>query len=353
MQNPINNSLSEFLDKINNYFDTSIQIGLTKKKWHSFNIFNKMYEKVESELSLDLALSLHFTFSTCYKSLEDARNLNLNSSQFWLEYLNYSNPKETTNSALIRNSITLPAFAFHKYADKNYNGAISELELAIYDMDVFGKENNMPLMLSACAEQYMNVCRVMFKMGNNEEAFKQLGKLLYFLHTGENSLPISFGKWTQIDMLEEDIRLSMINFITNDSLKKLFYTDNYVGDNVTLLNVLFFDFFKNENAENKYYYTYRQFVHSINYYLNNDYWNFLHTIFVNIKHINTLPNLLQSLIYDSLIKVAADIQYGNQITLGNNITYYQEFLEIKTVFLNKKEAFLKSPLRQSLQNVVS
>lgn len=318
--------LSELIEQIENKLKLVVAGNLPKRPNYKFNIFDQMCESIRGDISTDTFLSLHFISSTCAKAVQDARKGNINSSKFWLEHLNYDNSEETDNTQLIKNTVLFPAMAFHKYAEGYHDDAISDLKIAINDMDQFGKTNRMPLMISACVEQKYNICKVLFKKKEDKIAYQELGNLLIYLHAEENSTLFSFGQWTSIAELDEKVRQAMIDLITNNSLINLFYKAMPEEIRLEYFKLLFQALLQREIPQNRYYSLYRNLVMAIERYYDSDYPAFLTIVNDNFDKINTLPDIFQALIMEKLNETLISLSFSN----------VDEFRSLTGVYLDKQ-----------------
>lgn len=339
-------SVAESLKKIEYGLKRLTDQQVLTRNLKPFNIFDKMCEAVQSEIDTNEFLSLNFVSSTCSKVIADARRGNKTSSQFWFDYLGYDDTQETESTQLIKNSVLFPAMAYLKYQNEDYPAAISDLKIAISELDSFGSKQQMPLILAACVEQYYNICKVFLRQEDYKEGFTDIGRLLYYLHTGENHTSVNFGKWTNINELDDNVRHLMIDMITNNSLLNLFYQDKDV-DYSKYFNQLFQYFMTDDDRiDNPYFQSYRGFIVAISGFQNSTYADFLIILNERLDELYKLPEVFQNLVLDSLNELVALLAVENIDRFKDLTDRYFEKANIKPIDRKKSNRRMyKSPLR--------
>lgn len=320
----------------------------TKKSasYPSSHVFYDMYNSFASTLSTDEKMSLHAFFHSCEKSLGEARAKNINSSQFWLDYTHqfYENFDDNVKTAM--SILYFPAIGFHKYVQNNYAEAIAYTEKAIAAIDIL-KQEDMRFIIASKTEQYVNICRVLFAKKDYDKAFAESGNLLLYVLTGNtSSSTYTFQDEVFVKNLDTPMYKTMVNYVTNELITKLYKLGDEYNEQKKLQQLFSPIWNALASGDSFAMMGYKEFVQSLQYYVEGNYTNFLEQIEEVLSLEYEIPNMLQYLIFDKLQLLENKIAYPEFATLKANIAhYYKQALEFNPTDL-VKNTHNSSPLRK-------
>jgi tetratricopeptide (TPR) repeat protein len=204
-------------------FIGQIELLFTKEnnKAAGYHIFFKLLRAIEAEIGLENKMNMEWVFATTEKALKEARKGNVNFSKFYLDEAEKYCEKKNELVINAQNFVILPAKAFYYYnCTKQYREAIEILLSSIKSIDAITR-NDQPGMLSASIEQYINICRVFFKLGQKEEAFSELGNLVTFLFKGESPKShFNLSDRESLNKMDVGERHQLIDHVSNIALEK-------------------------------------------------------------------------------------------------------------------------------------
>jgi hypothetical protein len=200
-----------------------------KPSVQDFHIFYKLLNCMKDQLSFDQEAYLLWVFTKSERGLNEARKGNNNLAKYHLEQVlleNGLNP--TANFAY--DFVVYPAKAFYAYNNLyTYDDAIALLIKAIYSINSLSKI--YPEMISAAIEQYLNLCRVLFKKNERITAVNEFGKLISFMLSGRSDTTlVPLGPQDTVTELEDHEKYSMIDFVTDVAIHKIYKSKEEADD---------------------------------------------------------------------------------------------------------------------------
>jgi tetratricopeptide (TPR) repeat protein len=194
--------------------------GRTKPVAEGYHIFYRLLRSLDKELDFEQRLTLEWVFSTTEKSLSQARRGNRYLSEQLLKEVEAHSEKGSELVRHAQNFVILPARAFHEYyCLQRYDLAIQYLQEAIASVNAIAGKGR-PKMLGAAVEQYMNICRVVYKQ-DAKKSLLEFGSLLSFLFGGDAQLGYaSFGEANALQWLGRRERDQLVDHFTEVALEK-------------------------------------------------------------------------------------------------------------------------------------
>jgi hypothetical protein len=199
-----------------------------KEKPAGGHIFYKCLAKVKPHISLEERMNLLWVFSSCEKSLKESRKGNPTYALFYIEEITKHDTEGSELLTHIKNIFILPAKAFYEYiCNHDYEEAARRLKDSLQHIEQLVDE--YPLLTAAGIEQYVNICRVLYKKGDINVAFSELGELLILLFTGRSKT--SYWEWKSgpfLSLFDNPESQETIDFVTNTAVEKLMKEENDV-----------------------------------------------------------------------------------------------------------------------------
>lgn len=237
------------MNNINSYITELIENSERPKSVSNANshIFYQFLEAASVRLSFDEKLNLIWAFTTVEKGLKEARRGNKEYSKFYFDEL----PSYLANCDFLPEAtdfFTLPGRAFYHYdIEKDLPTALQLLQKSLVSI---GKISNagFPFMQLAGIEQYLNVCRILYRK-DRELSFAEFGKLISYMITGHFDLQYTDVQFlSHADLLEQKDRVSMLNYVTDAVLFK--YKELWTEENKLLhLENIYNDLLQSRDVE--------------------------------------------------------------------------------------------------------
>jgi hypothetical protein len=208
----------------------------TKPSNQEFHIFYKLLDSLKDEISFEEETYLVWVFTKTEKSLKEARNGSASLAKYHLDQIiGLRNTEVNQISDLVVDFVMCPARAFYFYANKpSYDEAIALLVEAIKAINVISKV--YPEMISASIEQYLNICRVLFRKNDDEKAVSELGKLISFMLSGNCDTSLStLGSKSTLERLDYLERSSMLDYVTDAAISKILMFENNTNELMKVL----------------------------------------------------------------------------------------------------------------------
>jgi hypothetical protein len=297
------------------------------------HIFYFYLKEMNSKISLKEKMHLLWVFNMCEKSLKEARKGNRSYSRFYLDEVDNSSFLATAFLINFKNVVFLPAKAFYEYnCTGNLGSAISILQNSIQCIEEVVNTSNYGLVIAGI-EQYLNICRVLYKKGNKEEAFQEFGNLLYFIISGVSNTKYWDWKNENIISIHKSSQINrVLNFATDVAINKLRMEIGEVNI-LKSFDILFSQFYNDLSPrQGSLWKIYSESLLYIRSSLQKERNTGGLECGINIlPNIHALPNTLQHLFLTQLNKMYSE-KFGNDKELNLCIEkYFVEILEIETL----------------------
>lgn len=314
------------------------------------HIFHTLLAHIEPGLSFDQKTSLMWAFSNTEKALKEARIGNENYSLFYFDQLKKYMRRDSNIASEVYNFIVIPAEAFYEYnCARNYNAAIEMLVESITSINRLIDKEQCYFMQSASAEQYLNICRVLYKQQKKVEAFTEFGQLMLHICTGKTNLKYAALKQGNLyDKWDGGQRMIMLHYFTDVALFKYIEKGKPApGD--TEPGLLFNNLLQNKNEiqRSEYSDTYIECAAFIMKAISNPEEAKTTDAETALKKMGKMPRTMQYIVLTLLLELH-DSTYGHSNTLSEQVEKYcTGKLKLGHLFISGKtnSNFTRSPLR--------
>lgn len=303
-----------------------------------FHIFYKLLNYIKDEISFEQEMYLIWIFTKSERSLKEARMGSTNLAKYQLDQINRNSELNSiVNFAF--DFVVYPAKAFYFYNNlKSYDEAISLLIESINSINAIGEV--YPELLSAAIEQYLNICRVLFRKNENMNAVSELGKLISSMLSGKCETNLaSIGSVNALARLGDSEKNSMLDYVTDVAIYKILKININTDELLNVfLNSTNLNCISDENVYRKNYLKCLQ--------LSIEHEAINHTTFYNdvlkqLPNLYLLPNALQ---YLFLKQIQVKFKLNNQLNESIN-AYFAKNLSLDYLFATTDDRVYQSPLR--------